>query len=148
MNKYFKNTIIIICVFLTLLTLCSTKCRRDKDCHRTITVVNKSDSVITICERLHNIDENYWVLIKINNINPMDAFEYSSLTRHQCYEEELLNAPNAFFSSVYVLSNTYNYIKTSTYDSLFIVYDVLKYIDLAELGPDSLSLTDFTVYYP
>lgn len=148
MNKHYNN-LIILCFLLLGLLLCSVDCPRKKEpCHHTITVVNNSDSVVTICEAMHNINNNYWVLIKIHDINPNDALEYSALARYQCYEDEILNAPDAHWSSVFVLSNTYEYIQTPTYDSLFIKYDVLKHIDLAELGIDSLFKTDFTVYYP
>lgn len=149
MNNHFKY-LIVICSLLLGLLLCSVDCPRKKEpCHDTITVVNNSDSVVTICEFSHDVYDNTWSLTNMGNVNPKDAGEFSPLiTGYQCYEEELLNAPNARYSSIFILSNTYQFIETSTYDSLFIVYDVLKYIDLAKLGPDSLYLTDYTVYYP
>ena len=47
----------------------------------------------------------------------------------------------------YVLPEGYPSIET-TRDSLYVVYDILKTIDLQELGVDSLLKTDYTVYYP
>ena len=58
----------------------------------------------------------------------------------------LWNYHDEFFK-LWILPENYNWVGT-THDSLEILYNVLKTIDLVELGLDSLAKTDYTVYYP
>lgn len=145
MKKYFKNSIIVICVSLILLTLCSTKCKRNEMCHKTITVVNNSDSVVSVCHIWHFVD-NSCSLSDWDKVKPKEKVEIEMNSRW-CLEDLLLSSEPATNYTLYVLPETYSEIHTS-YDSLYIVYNVLKIIDLMELGPDNLEKTDYTVYYP
>ena len=69
------------------------------------------------------------------------------MSERWCLEELLLGNEPATNFTVYVLPPQTPDIMT-TMDSLEIVYDILKIIDLAEMGVDSLKKTSFTVYYP
>ncbi|MBP5643777.1 MAG: hypothetical protein J6X10_06070 [Bacteroidales bacterium] len=144
MKKYFKNSIIVICVALILSTLCSTKCRRGP-CQHSIKIVNNSDSVVSICHMWHYMDNSCSLGVR-DKVKPKEKVEIEMNSRW-CLEDLLLSSEPATNYTLYVLPETYSQIHTS-YDSLYIVYNVLKTIDLMELGPDSLEKTDYTVYYP
>jgi hypothetical protein len=85
-------------------------------------------------------------LDKIAEIRPKDTAEISMELRW-CLEEMLLSDLPSVNYTLCVLPETYSYVHT-TLDSLEIAYDVLKKIDLMELGPDSLLKTNYTVCYP
>ena len=145
MNNHFKY-LIVICSLLLGLLLCSVDCPRKKGpCHKTITVVNNSDSVVSVCHIWHFVD-NSCSLSDWDKVKPKEKVEIEMNSRW-CLEDLLLSSEPATNYTLYVLPETYSEIHTS-YDSLYIVYNVLKIIDLMELGPDNLEKTDYTVYYP
>ncbi len=145
MKRHFRSSAIVICIAFVILSLCSSKCNRDP-CHKNITVANNSDSIVSICYLARDTYYNYW-LSKKTEVNPKDCTEISKTIRW-CLEDLLVSSEPATNYTLYILPADYTFIKTTTYDSLFIVYDVLKTIDLMELGPDSLLRTNYTVYYP
>ena len=145
MRKHFRSSAIVICIAFVILSLCSSKCNRDP-CHENITVVNNSDSIVSICDLGLDTYHNYW-LGKITEVKPKESAEIP-MTIRWCLEDLLLTSDPATNYTLYVLPADYTFVETTTYDSLYIVYDVLKTIDLMELGPDSLLRTNYTVYYP
>ena len=145
MKKYFKNSIIVICVSLILLTLCSTKCRRGP-CHQYITVVNNSDSIVSICNIWRFWDHTV-ALDGGDKLNPKESATIQMTTRTGCLEDLLSTPEPATSYTLFILPETFSSIHT-TYDSLYLVYDILKTINLKELGLSYLEETDFTVYYP
>ena len=145
MNKCVKD-IIIVSVLLLALAFCSGSCNEKLEtCHRVISIVNNSDSVISIC-RFGWIDANHCGLGKISEIKSKDTVDIEMFHRW-CLEELLLENQPATNYTLCVLPENFSYIHT-TLDSLEISYNILKTIDLVELGPDSLLKTDYTVYYP
>lgn len=88
----------------------------------------------------HNGVEYVWLFDDGQSVSPQDTATIQVIIRH-CLEE--YDTPMAY----YVLPEGYPSIET-TRDSLYVVYDILKTIDLQELGVDSLLKTDYTVYYP
>lgn len=144
MKKYFKNSIIVICVSLLLLTLCSTKCRRGP-CHHSIKIVNNSETTISI-RRLTSHDGpngmEYWLYEKSgSSISPYNMAEVDVEKRY-CMEDYTCHFV------YYVLPDSFPCI-TTTLDSLYIVYDILKTFDInGDISLDSLEKTDYTVYYP
>ena len=88
----------------------------------------------------HDGVEYVWLFDKGQSVSPQETATIQVIIR-RCLEE-YRNTP-----MYYILPEGYPSIKT-TRDSLFIVYDILKTIDLDELGVDSLVRTDYTVYYP
>ena len=121
--------------------LCS---KRPESCHQSIRVVNNSDMTIYIGDPIYYLNSNGAVEIGIfdccDPISPKDVAVIQVIGR-RCLEE--YNTPMSF----YVLPESSPNIYTAQ-DSLYIVYDILKTIDLQELGVDSLVKTDYTVYYP
>ena len=145
-----KNSLIrLIPLALPLLFLLfsAEMCKKPDTCHRTLTMVNHSDSVVsfrTLCRFYHDqqeyVDLGLCFFYKPDNVFPLESIAYSDLSRY-CLEETYKSYV------IYVVPGfTPNIITTP--DSLEIKYNILKKIDLEEIGVDSLLKTDFTVYYP
>ncbi len=133
---------------LLLLPLCAGLCGKDPAaCHKILTVVNQSDSTISF-RTLSSYPKEGKRYVSLGgcfyqypvDLQPNDTLVFENLSRY-CIEEEL------FRYSLYVVPKATPDILT-TMDSLEMVYDILKIIDLAEMGVDSLRKTNFTVYYP
>lgn len=145
MNNRIKAPIYVL-VSLLVLALCSNSCHRKYEtCHKSVKIANNSDSTVSIC-RFGWFSAEICTLDKIAEIRPKDTAEISMELRW-CLEEMLLSDLPSVNYTLCVLPETYSYVHT-TLDSLEIAYDVLKKIDLMELGPDSLLKTNYTVYYP
>lgn len=119
--------------------------KRPESCHQSIRVVNNSDITIYIGETWSCLNSNGTIEVGIFDccapISPKDAAVIQVINR-RCLEE-YYNTPMSF----YVLPESSSNIYTAQ-DSLYIVYNILKTIDLQALGVDSLMKTDYTVYYP
>ena len=144
MNKSVKD-IIIVSVLLLALAFCSGSCNKIQTCHQAIKVVNNSERAISV-RNLSIYRTNGVEYVWLNgqggsSIAPQDTATIQVIIR-SCLET-YYNSPMVY----YVLPDNFPCIET-TRDSLYIVYDVLKTIDLQELGIDSLLKTDYTVYYP
>ena len=144
MYKHIKNLAFITGVSIIII-LCLSECRRHP-CHTDVTVVNNSDSTVSICKITCGYYYKYW-LGKVIEIEPQKSTTIRMAPRTDCLEDLSSYAPGDLFT-LCVLPEEYTLIETSSYDSLFIVYDVLKIINLQELGIDYLEKTDFKVYYP
>lgn len=144
MNNRIKH-LIYLCLPIIALSLCSSTCQMKPDtCHRSISIVNNSDSTISIARLGHyNNQVSFGCIEKVSS---KDTVEIQMSVRW-CLEELLSGNEPATNFTVYVLPPPTPDILT-TMDSLEIVYDILKIIDLAEMGVDSLKKTSFTVYYP
>ncbi|MBQ6306338.1 MAG: hypothetical protein IJK78_07220, partial [Bacteroidales bacterium] len=128
---------------LFLLHLLMVSCIKPKTCHQAVKVVNNSENTISVRNlsmSQHDGVEYVWLFDKGQSVSPQETATIQVIIR-RCLEE-YRNTP-----MYYILPEGYPSIKT-TRDSLFIVYDILKTIDLDELGVDSLVRTDYTVYYP
>ena len=140
-----KNHVFAFVLSLFLLPIFAASCGKIGTCHQAIKVVNNSERAISVRDlsiSLKNGIEHVWLNgLGGASIAPQDTATIQVIIRH-CLEE-YLNVPMVY----YVLPDNFPCIKT-TRDSLYIVYDVLKTIDLQELGVDSLVKTDYTVYYP
>lgn len=137
----------ILCLALPLLLLpliAGLCCKKPDTCHHKISIVNNSDSTISIARLGHyNNQVSFGCIEKVSS---KDTVEIQMSVRW-CLEELLSGNEPATNFTVYVLPPPTLDILT-TMDSLEIVYDILKIIDLAEMGVDSLKKTSFTVYYP
>ena len=134
-------------IFLTTLSLSLGSChRRPEICHQNVKFVNNSDSIVSICH-FGWFSAEELALGKIAEANPQDTVEIL-MSYRWCLEEQLLSSiqPSTNYT-LCVLPETYTYVHT-TMDSLEISYNILKTINLMEMGPDSLLKTDYTVYYP
>jgi len=146
MKKHIKILAFLSVSFLAF-SLCFVSCsRKPETCHKTVKFVNNSDYIVSICDfSWFGVEE--LALGKIAEANPQDTVEVPMSLRW-CLEEELLSSiqPSTNYT-LCVLPETYTYVHT-TMDSLEISYNILKTINLMEMGPDSLLKTDYTVYYP
>lgn len=106
--------------------------------------MNNSDSVVSICGFTW-LSGGQVALGKITEAGIRDTVEV--LSRRWCLEELLISNEPATNHTLCVLPETYTYVHT-TIDSLEISYNILKTINLVELGPDSLLRTNYMVYYP
>lgn len=137
---------VFVCAFsLFLLPILSGSCKKIHSCHQAIKVVNNSERAISV-RNLSIYRTNGVEYVWLNgqggsSIAPQDTATIQVIIR-SCLET-YYNSPMVY----YVLPDNFPCIET-TRDSLYIVYDVLKTIDLQELGIDSLLKTDYTVYYP
>lgn len=145
MYKHIKTLAIIIVASIIITTLCSTKCRRGP-CHQYITVVNNSDSIVSICNIWRFWDHTV-ALDGGDKLNPQESATIQMTTRTGCLEDLLSTPEPATSYTLFILPETFSSIHT-TYDSLYLVYDILKTINLKELGLSYLEETDYTVYYP
>ena len=142
-KKYYTHIFVLECSLL-LLPLLMDSCFKTRTCHQSIKVVNNSENTISVRNLSmyqHDGVEDVWLFDKGQSVSPQETATIQVIIRH-CLEE-YRNAPMEY----YVLPEGYPCIIT-TRDSLNIVYDILKIIDLDELGVDSLVRTDYTVYYP
>lgn len=143
MRKKFYTQILVLAYSLFLLPLFMGSCIKTGTCHQAIKVVNNSENTISVRNlsmSQHDGVEYVWLFDKGQSVSPQETATIQVIIR-RCLEE-YRNTP-----MYYILPEGYPSIKT-TRDSLFIVYDILKTIDLDELGVDSLVRTDYTVYYP
>ena len=144
MKKHIKILAFLSVSFLTF-SLCFASCsRKPETCHKTVKFVNNSDYIVSICRITGFVDEQF-AIGKVKEANPKDTVEVPMSLRW-CLEEQLLSSPSTNFTFC-ILPETYTYVHT-TMDSLEISYNILKTINLMEMGPDSLLKTDYTVYYP
>ena len=145
MKIKFNNHVFACAFSLFLLPLFAGSCGKICTCHQAIKVVNNSERAISVRDlsiSLKNGVEHVWLNGQGgSSIAPHDTAIIQVIIR-SCLET-YYNSPMVY----YVLPDDFPCIKT-TRDSLYIVYDVLKTIDLQELGVDSLVKTDYTVYYP
>lgn len=144
MRKRFQLYVAVFVFFLLLLPLFMGSCVRFGTCHQAIKVVNNSDSTISIRDLAMSQKNGVvyvWLYDSGRSVAPQETVTVEVIIR-RCLED-YHNDPLLY----YVLPEGYPSIKTSP-DSLYIVYDILKTIDLQELGVDSLLKTDYTVYYP
>ena len=142
-----KNSLIrLIPLALPLLFLLFSAgmCKKPGTCHQTITMVNHSDSVVSIAILGHY--NGKVSLGRIESVAQHDTVEIPMLLRW-CLEESLVSSEPATNYTLWVLPETFPLVET-TFDSLEFSYDILKTIDLMQIGVDSLLKTDFTVYYP
>ena len=143
-NQKFIVNLKKLCLIL-LLPLFMGSCIKTRTCHQAIKVVNNSENTISVRSLSiyqNNGVEHVWLNGQGgSSIAPQDTATIQVIIR-SCLET-YYNSPMVF----YVLPDNFPCIET-TRDSLYIVYDVLKTIDLQELGIDSLLKTDYTVYYP
>jgi hypothetical protein len=143
MKKRNQTHLFTFAISLLLLPLFVSSCGKIGTCHQAIKVVNNSEDTISVRDlsmSQHNGVEYVWLFDDGQSVSPQDTATIQVIIRH-CLEE--YDTPMAY----YVLPEGYPSIKT-TRDSLYVVYDILKTIDLQELGVDSLLKTDYTVYYP
>ena len=143
MKKRNQTHLFTFAISLLLLPLFVSSCGKIGTCHQAIKVVNNSEDTISVRDlsmSQHNGVEYVWLFDDGQSVFPQDTATIQVIIRH-CLEE--YDTPMAY----YVLPEGYPSIKT-TRDSLYVVYDILKTIDLQELGVDSLLKTDYTVYYP
>ena len=143
MRKKFYTHILVLAYSLFLLPLFMGSCIKTGTCHQAIKVVNNSENTISVRNlsmSQHDGVEYVWLFDKGQSVSPQETATIQVIIRR--FLEEYRNTP-----MYYILPEGYPSIKT-TRDSLFIVYDILKTIDLDELGVDSLVRTDYTVYYP
>jgi hypothetical protein len=145
MYKHIKNLAIIIVASIVITTLCSTKCRRSS-CHQYITVVNNSDSIVSICN-IWWFSDNTCSLDGGDKLKPKESATIRMTTRTECLEDMPSTIEPATNYTLFILPETFSSIHT-TFDSLYLVYDILKTIDLKGLGLSYLEGTDYTVYYP
>lgn len=144
MKTKLQTHICTISCTLFLLHLLMVSCIKPKTCHQAVKVVNNSENTISVRNlsmSQHDGVEYVWLFDKGQSVSPQETATIQVIIR-RCLEE-YRNVPMEY----YVLPEGYPSIKT-TRDSLYIVYDILKTIDLDELGVDSLLKTDYTVYYP
>ncbi len=111
-------------------------------CHHYVYFVNNSDSTVSVSLFSGMVGYDVVFLPKIADAKPHDTIEIENSGRY-CLEEVLQYEAYTFF----VLPEGYTFVET-TLDSLEIAYNILKKINLNELGPDSLLKTNYTVYYP
>lgn len=137
--------LIPLALSLLFLLFSAGMCKKPDTCHRSVTFVNNSDSVVSVCD-LWYFPNNGFALNKITEVAPNNTVEVPIGTR-ECLEEVLLSYSSTTIFTYWVLPETYTYVHTSE-DSLDIVYNILKKIDLLELGSDSLLKTNYTIYYP
>lgn len=129
-------------VLLSTMLLYFGSCRcKPEICHHYVYFVNNSDSTISVCKLASSIA--YACLPKIAEVKPHDTIEIEESKRY-CLEEVL---PYEREHTLFILPESYTLAHT-TIDSLEIAYNILKTINLVELGPDSLLKTNYTVYYP
>ena len=143
MKKRNQTHLFTFAISLLLLPLFVSSCGKIGTCHQAIKVVNNSEDTISVRDlsmSQHNGVEYVWLFDDGQSVSPQDTATIQVIIRY-CLEE--YDTPMAY----YVLPEGYPSIKT-TRDSLYVVYDILKTIDLQELGVDSLLKTDYTVYYP
>lgn len=144
MRKKFYTQILVLAYSLFLLPLFMGSCIKTGTCHQAIKVVNNSENTISVRNLSmyqHDGVEYVWLFDKGQSVSPQETATIQVIIR-RCLEE-YRNVPMEY----YVLPDSFPCIET-TRDSLYIVYDILKTIDLDELGVDSLVKTDYTVYYP
>lgn len=143
MKTKLQTHICTISCTLFLLHLLMVSCIKPKTCHQAVKVVNNSENTISVRNLSmyqHDGVEYVWLFDEGQSVSPQETATIQVIIR-RCLEE-YRNTP-----MYYILPEGYPSIKT-TRDSLFIVYDILKTIDLDELGVDSLVRADYTVYYP
>ena len=143
MKTKLQTHICTVACTLFLLHLFMGSCIKTKTCHQAVKVVNNSENTISVRNlsmSQHDGVEYVWLFDKGQSVSPQETATIQVIIR-RCLEE-YRNTP-----MYYILPEGYPSIKT-TRDSLYIVYDILKTIDLDELGVDSLVRTDYTVYYP
>lgn len=134
---------------LLILPLSAGLCtKRPATCHQTIKVVNNSENTIFLGRPGYfpNIIgteyvEDVGLFDCCEPIPSQDTVVVQVVNRH-CLED-YDSCPMSF----YILPTPPSGIITTS-DSLYIVYDILKTIDLQELGVDSLVKTDYTFFYP
>jgi len=135
-------------LFLLVWTSCGQK---TETCHKHISVVNNSANPITV-RTLDYYYINGKTIVSLcgcvgkepSIIAPKDILTID-VSRY-CLEDEI-SVGNDDNYSFFILDTSTPCLST-TKDSLDIVYDILKKINLAEVGVDSLIKTDFTIYYP
>ncbi len=139
---------------LLLLPLCAGLCsKKHATCHHELTFVNNSDTAISLRsmlyydkegQRLVTLDGRIMANIEESTIDiePNDILVIKH-PRYYCFEEIL-----GEYEIYIVPKATLNETTWTTIDSLEYYWDILKIIDLAEMGVDSLRKTNFTVYYP
>lgn len=143
MKTKLQTHMFTIACTLFLLPLFMGSCIKTGTCHQAVKVVNNSENTISVRNlsmSQHDGVEYVWLFDKGQSVSPQETATIQVIIR-RCLEE-YRNTP-----MYYILPEGYPSIKT-TRDSLFIVYDILKTIDLDELGVDSLLKTDYTVYFP
>ena len=144
MKKRNQTHLFTFAISLLLLPLFVGSCIKTGTCHQAIKVVNNSENTISVRNlsmSQHNGVEYVWLFDEGQSVSPQETASIQVIIR-SCLET-YYNSPMVY----YVLPDDFPSIKT-TRDSLYIVYNVLKTIDLQELGVDSLVKTDYTVYYP
>lgn len=146
MNNRFQNFLFTLAFSLLLLPiLVESCCNKPVTCHQAIKVINNSEGTVSVRTPSMYLKPNGVEYVRLD-----DSHSYSILSRdtavipvimRHCLEE--YDTPMLF----YVLPESFPCIET-TWDSLYTVYDILKTINLQELGVDSLIKTDYTVYFP
>lgn len=135
-------------LFLLVWTSCGQK---TETCHKHISVVNNSVNPITVrtMDYYTMYDKTLVSLCGCVGKEPSIIAPGDTLTidvSRYCLEDEI-SVGNDDNYSFFILDKSTPCLST-TKDSLDIVYDILKKINLAEIGVDSLIKTDFTIYYP
>ena len=125
--------------------LCS---KKPNTCHKSIKVVNESEDTIFFGmpgHFPHIIGTEY--LMDIGLFDWCEPIPPKDTVAVQVFFGDCLEDYGDCPMDFYLLSTPPSGIITTS-DSLYIVYNILKKIDLQELGVDSLVKTDYTVYYP
>lgn len=149
--KYYKHSL-FFGALTSLFLLVWTSCRQKTEtCHKHISVVNNSVNPITVrtMDYYTMYDKTLVSLCGCVGKEPSIIAPKDILTidvSRYCLEDEILVENDNNFS-FFILDTSTPCIST-TKDSLDIVYNILKKINLAEIGVDSLVKTGFTVYYP
>ena len=145
MKKRVKKHCLFVAFLLFILPFFLVFCSIKSTCHQSIKVINNSQSKVYIGRPAFHQQadgvEYVWLTDCCETpVLPNDTAIIQIIDRH-CLED--YNSPMHF----YILQDSIPFIQT-TWDSLYIVYDILKTIDFQELGMDSLIQTDYTVFYP
>lgn len=134
-------------LFLTLLGLiifsASTCQKEEKNCHKTITVINNSNSKVIYSTILYDaLNSSKCLLSKRAELEPDESYEENL---KMCWEDELKQRDFEFF-----IIDTLNFNESGFYgcDSIEYKNKILKHYILTKDDLEVLKQNNFTITYP
>lgn len=131
-------------LFLCLILLSASTCQKEgKDCHKTITIINHSNSKVIYSTILYDaLNSSNCLLSKRAELNPDESCEERL---KMCWEDELKQRDFEFF-----IVDTLNFNEGGFYDCDSIEYKnkILKHYILSKDDLEVLKQNNFTITYP